>query len=64
MYPICSCILPANILLAAPETKFSCVGTVSAAGMVHEVNHPELHQKMSDLLTARVMGLDVGIMVP
>ena len=42
----------------------TCVGTASAAEMVSEVHQPKLHQQISDLPTAGVMGLDVGIDLP
>ena len=43
---------------------FSCLVTSSDYGMVEEVNHTKLHQQISDLLTARVMGLVVVVEFP
>ena len=61
MSQICSHIFPATICLAAPETMFSFVGTTSNSEMVAEVCHPELHQDISNLLTARILGLGVDV---
>ena len=40
------------------------VRTVSAPDMVLEAHQPKLHQYLSNLLTAGVLGLDVGVEFP
>ena len=42
----------------------SCVGTASTSGMVVELHHTELHHHISNLLTARVLGLYVDVEFP